>query len=79
MWHAWVRQEVYKVVVVKPEGKRPLQRPGRAWKDGIKMDIKENGWWGGGGVEWLHVAQDGVWWRAVVNTLLNRRVLEPRK
>jgi hypothetical protein len=41
------------------------------------MDLREIGW-GGGGVEWIHLAQDRDWWRAVVNTVMNLRVLAPR-
>jgi hypothetical protein len=50
-----IRQEVYRVLVGKHEGKRPLERPRRRWEDGIKM--------AGGVVEWIHLAQDrGRWW-----------------
>jgi hypothetical protein len=41
------RRNVYKVLVGKPEGKRPLERPRRRWKDGIKMDLRETGWGAG--------------------------------
>jgi hypothetical protein len=44
MRHAWERREVYKVLVRKPEGKRPLGRPRRRWEDGIRMDLREIGW-----------------------------------
>jgi hypothetical protein len=43
MWHAWERK-VYKVLVGKPEGRRPLGRPRRRWEDGISMDLREIGW-----------------------------------
>jgi hypothetical protein len=43
MWHAWERK-VYKVLVGKPEGRRPLGRPRRRWDDGISMDLREIGW-----------------------------------
>jgi hypothetical protein len=43
MWHAWERREMYKVLVGKPEGKRPLERPRRRWEDGIRMDLGESG------------------------------------
>jgi hypothetical protein len=39
MWHAW-RRKVYKVLVGKPEGKRPLGRPRHGWEDGIRMDLR---------------------------------------
>jgi hypothetical protein len=74
MWHAWERN-VYKVLMRKPEGKRPLGIPGRRWEDGIRMDLKEIGW---GSVDWIQLAQDRDRWRALVNTVMNLRVLEPR-
>jgi hypothetical protein len=67
---------VYRVLVGKPEGKGPLERPGRRWEDGIKMDLSETGW--GGGVEWIHLAQVRDRWRTVVNAVMNLRVLAPR-
>jgi hypothetical protein len=68
-------RNVYRVLMGKPEGKRPLGRPRRRWEDGIKMDLEENGW---GGVEWIHLAQDRDRWRALVNAVMNLRVLAPR-
>jgi hypothetical protein len=59
----------------KPEGKRPLGRPRRRWEDEIRMDLREIGW---EGVEWINLAQDRDWGRAVVNAVMNLRVLEPR-
>jgi hypothetical protein len=50
MWHAWERKDVYKVLVGKPEGKRPLGRPRRRWEDGIRMDLREIGLVG---VDWI--------------------------
>jgi hypothetical protein len=67
---------LYKVLVGKPEEKRLLGRPRRRWEDGIKIDLREIGW-GGGGVEWIHLAQDRDRWRAVVNAVMNLRVLAP--
>jgi hypothetical protein len=46
---------VYRVLVGKPEGKRPLGRPGGIWEDGIRMDLRETGW---GSVEWIQLAQN---------------------
>jgi hypothetical protein len=69
-------RKVYRVLVGKPKEKRPLGRPRRRWEDGIKMDLTETG--GGGGVEWIHLAQDRDRWRAVVNAVMNLRVLAPR-
>jgi hypothetical protein len=68
-------RNVYRVLVGKPEGKRQLVRPRRRWEDGIKMDLREIGW---GGVEWIYLAQDRDRWRAVVNAVMNLRVLAPR-
>jgi hypothetical protein len=68
-------RNVYRVLVGKPEGKRPLGRARRRWEDGIKMDLREIGW---RGVEWIHLAQDRDRWRAVVNTVMNLRVMVPR-
>jgi hypothetical protein len=68
-------RNVYRVLVGKPEGKRLLGRPRRRWEDGIKMDLREIGW---GGVEWIHLAQYRDRWRAVVNAVMNLRVLAPR-
>jgi hypothetical protein len=67
-------RNVYRVLVGKSEGRRPLGRPRRRWDDGIKMDLREIGW----GVEWIHLAQDRDRWRAVVNAVMNLRVLAPR-
>jgi hypothetical protein len=46
-------RNMYRFLVGKPEGRRPLERPRRRWKDGIKMDLREIGWWG---VEWIDLA-----------------------
>jgi hypothetical protein len=66
---------VYKVLVVKPEGKRPLLRPRRRWEDGIRMDLRETGL---GGVDWIRLSQDRDRWRAVMSAVMNLRVLAPR-
>jgi hypothetical protein len=68
-------RKVYKLLVGKPEGKRPLGRPRRRWEDGMKMDIREIGW---EGVEWIRLAQDRDRWRAVVNGVMNLRIITPR-
>ena len=62
---------VHRVLVGKPEGKRPLGRPRRRWDDNIKMDLQEVG---GGWGNWMELAQDKDRWRAVVNTVMNFRV-----
>jgi len=59
---------VYRVLVGKPEGKRPLGRPRRSWEDNIKMDIQEVG---GGCGDWMELAQDRGRWRALVSTVMN--------
>jgi hypothetical protein len=66
---------VCRVLMAKPEGKRPRGRPRRRWEDGIKMDLKEIGW---GRIYWVQLAQDRDRWRALVNTVMNLRVLVPR-
>jgi hypothetical protein len=68
--------KVYRVLVRTPEGKRLLERPWRRWEDGIKMSLRDIGW--GGGVEWIHLAQDRDRWRAGVNAVMNLRGLAPR-
>jgi hypothetical protein len=68
-------RKVYKVLVAKPEGKRPLGRPRHRWEDGIRMDLREIGL---GGVDWIPLAQDRDRWRAVVSAVMNFRVLVPR-
>ena len=62
---------VYRVLVGKPEGKRPLGRPARRWEDNIKMDLHEVGC---GGMEWIDLAQVRDRWRALVNAVMNLRV-----
>jgi hypothetical protein len=59
---------VYRVLVGKPEGKRPLGRPTRRWEDNIKLDLMETGI---NGANWIRLAQDRVQWRAFVNTVMN--------
>jgi hypothetical protein len=61
------KRNAYRILVGKPEGKRPL-RPRRRWVDNIKMDLREIGW---DGVDWIDVAQDRDHWKALVNMVLN--------
>jgi hypothetical protein len=68
-------RNVYRVSVGKPEGKRPLERPRRRWEDGIRMDPMEIGC---GCQESIQLAQDRDRWRAVVNAVMNLRVVAPR-
>jgi transcription termination factor 2 len=62
---------VYRVLVERPEGKRPLGRPRRRWKDNIRLDLRKIGI---DGANWIQLAQDSVQWRAFVNTVMNLRV-----
>ena len=62
---------VYRVLVGKPEGKRPLGRPRRRWEDNIKMDLQEVGC---EGMDWIELAQYTDRWRALVNAVMNLRV-----
>jgi len=62
---------VHRVLVGKPEGKRPLGRPRRGWKDNIKMDLQEVG---GGRGDWMELAQDTDRWWALVGTVRDFRV-----
>jgi hypothetical protein len=59
---------VYRVLVGKPEGKRPLGRPRQRWEDNIKMDLQEVGC---GAMDWIEPAQDRDRWRALVNAVMN--------
>jgi hypothetical protein len=68
-------RNVYKVLVGKPEGKRPLGRPRRRWEDGIRMDLREIGL---REVDWIRLSQDRDRWRAVVSAVMNLLVLAPR-
>ena len=62
---------VYRVLVGKPEGKRPLGRPRRRWEDNIKTDLQEVG---GSFGDWMDLAQDRDRWRALVSAVMNFRV-----
>jgi len=66
---------VRRVLVRKPEGKRPLGRPRRRWEDNIKMDHQEVG---GGDGDWMELAQDRDRWQALVSTVMNLRVPKMR-
>jgi len=62
---------VYRVLVGKTEGRRPLGRPRRRWEDNIKTDPQEVGC---GGMDWIELAQDRDRWRALVSAVMNLRV-----
>jgi len=65
------RRGVYRVLVVKSEGKRTLGIPRSRWEDNIKMDLQEVGC---GGMDWIELAQDRGGWRLVVNAVMNLQV-----
>jgi hypothetical protein len=67
---------VYKVLVGKPEGKRPLGRQRHRWEDGLRMDLTEIGLLS---VEWIQLAQDRGRWQTLVNTVINLQVLALQK
>jgi hypothetical protein len=71
---AWERN-VCKVLMGKPQGKRPLGRPRRRWNYGIRIDLRENGL---RSVEWIQLAQDRDRWRDIVNRIMKLRVLSSR-
>jgi len=62
------RRGTYRVLVGRPEGRRPLGRPRRRWEDNIKVDLHEVGW---GGMDWIDLAQDKDTWRALVIIVMN--------
>jgi hypothetical protein len=62
---------MYRMLVGKPEGKRPLGRPKHRWENNIKMDLQEGGC---GGMGWIELAQDRDTWWAFVNAVMNLRV-----
>jgi len=65
------RRGVYRVLMRKSEGKRPLGRPKPRWDDNIKMGLQEVGC---GGMDWIELAQDRDRWRALLNAVMNLRV-----
>jgi hypothetical protein len=65
------KRNVYRLLVGKPEGKRPLGRPRHRWINNIKMDLLEIGFCD---VDWIGLAQDRYRWRALVNSVMNFRV-----
>jgi hypothetical protein len=65
------RGGIYRFLVGKTEGKKPLGRSRRRWDVNIKMDLQEVGF---GGVDWIYLAQDSYRWRAPVSAVMNLRV-----
>jgi hypothetical protein len=62
------KRNAYRILMRKPEGKRPLGIPRRRWEDNIRMDLIQIGW---GGMDWIDLAQDRDQWKAFVNTVMN--------
>jgi len=62
---------VYRILVGKPEGKRPLGRPRPRWEENIKINLEDLGY---GGVDWIELAQDRDRWRAHVSAVMNLRI-----
>jgi hypothetical protein len=73
--HTGEGRNVYRVLVGKPEGKRPLERPKHRWADGIRLDLRETGY---GGVPWIHLIEDSDQWWALVNAVMDLWVLVPQ-
>jgi hypothetical protein len=64
------KRGAYRILVGRPDGRRPLGRPRHRWEDNIKIDLQEMGW----GMDWIDVAQDNDRRRALVNVVMNLRV-----
>jgi hypothetical protein len=65
------KRNACRILMGKPEGKRPIGRPRHRWEDDIKTDLREIGW---GGMDWIHLAQNRDQWRALVNMKMNLQV-----
>jgi hypothetical protein len=65
------KRNAYRILVGKPEGKRPSGRPRHRWVDHVKMDLREIE---SRGMDWINLARDRHQWRALVNTVMNLRV-----
>jgi hypothetical protein len=65
------KRNACRVLVGKPDGKRPLGRPRPRWQVNIKMDLREIGW---GSMDWIHLVWDRDQWRALMNTAMNFRI-----
>jgi hypothetical protein len=62
------KRNAYRILVGKPEEKRPLGKPRHRWKDNTRMDLREIGW---SGMDWIDLVQDRDQWRALVNMVMN--------
>jgi hypothetical protein len=69
--HEEEERNAHRILVGKPERKRPLGKPRRRWVDNIEIDLREIEW---GGMDWIGLTQDTDQWRALVNTVMNLRV-----
>jgi hypothetical protein len=67
----WERRDVYRVLVGRPEGNRPLGRPRRKWEDNIKMDLRKTGI---DMANWIRLAQGRFQWRAFLSTVMNLQI-----
>jgi hypothetical protein len=65
------KRNAYRILVGKPEGKRPLGRPRLRWENNIRMDLRDIGWCD---MDWIDLAQDRDQWRALVDTVMNLHV-----
>jgi hypothetical protein len=65
------KKSAYRILVGRPEGRRPLGRPKRRWEDNIKIDLQEVGW---AAMDWIELTQDRDRWLALVNAVMNLRV-----
>jgi hypothetical protein len=65
------KRNAYRILVGKPEGKRPLGRPRNGWEDDIKMDLGEIGW---GGMDWINLSENRDQYWVLVNMIMNLRV-----
>jgi hypothetical protein len=65
------KRNPYRILVGKPEGKRPIGISRCRWEDNIKMDLRDIGW---NNMDWIHVVLDMEQWRALANTAVNLRV-----